>query len=66
MSTRPPVDSERLRRDLIDYFGTAMTGDLWLAIADLSEVEDASPERLIEIAEEAGFDLARYGAVLHE
>jgi len=54
------IDVERLRRALIDYFGTAMTAGAWPAIADVSEVEDASPIELIRIAEREGIDLREF------
>ena len=53
------IDIEKLRRALTDYFGTAMMR-FPLAIAELSEVKTASPERLVEIAEENDFDLSEY------
>lgn len=53
------IDIEKLRRALIDYFGTAMIR-FPMAIAELSEVKSASPERLVEIAEKNGFDLSEY------
>ena len=56
------IDVEKLRRGLMDYYGTAMTGGQWPAIADLSEVENASPEKLIRIAERDRIDLRKYEA----
>lgn len=53
------IDVERLRRDLIDYFGTAMSV-LPTAMMELSQVENASPEKLIEIAWKNEFDLRKY------
>ena len=53
------IDIEKLRRALIDYFGTAMMR-FPMAISELSEVKTASPERLVEIAEKNGFDLSEY------
>ena len=53
------IDIEKLRRALTDYFGTAMMR-FPMAIAELSEVKTASPERLVEIAEENDFDLSEY------
>lgn len=53
------INIEKLRRALIDYFGTAMIR-FPMAIAELSEVKTASPERLVEIAENNGFDLSEY------
>lgn len=53
------INIEKLRRALIDYFGTAMMR-FPAAFAELSEVKTASPERLVEIAEKNGFDLSEY------
>lgn len=53
------INIEKLRRALIDYFGTAMMR-FPAAFAELSEVKSASPERLVEIAEKNGFDLSEY------
>ena len=53
------INIEKLRRALIDYFGTAMMR-FPMAIAELSEVKTASPERLVEIAEKNGFDLSEF------
>ena len=56
------IDVDRMRQGLVDHFGTAMAGGAWPAIADVSEVENASPEELIEIAEQEGIDLRRFEA----
>ena len=53
------IDIEKLRKDLMDYFGTAMMYNP-LAIMDLSKVEKASPDELVEIARKKGFDLSKY------
>lgn len=54
------IDIEKLRRDLIDYFGTAMASGFGMAVMDLSRVERASDEELINIALDCGFDLNDY------
>lgn len=54
------IDYEKLRSDLIDYFGTAMTSGFGVAIIDLSRVERASENELINIALQCGFDLNDY------
>ena len=54
------IDIEKLRRDLIDYFGTAMARGFGMAVMDLSKVERASDEELINIALDCGFDLNDY------
>lgn len=54
------IDIEKLRSDLIDYFGTAMASGFGMAVMDLSKVERASDEELINIALDCGFDLNDY------
>ena len=54
------IDFEKLRSDLINYFGTAMMSGFGLAVMDLTRVERATDEELIEIALECGFDLNNY------
>lgn len=54
------IDIERLRRDLIDYFGTAMYNGSPQAIIELSRIENASPSELINIAQNNGFDINDY------
>lgn len=54
------IDIRRLRRDLKDYFGTAMFNASPMAIMDLSKVDRASDMEIIEIAQENGFDLRKY------
>jgi len=56
------IDVEKLREGLVDYYGTAMTGGMWPAIADLSQVEEAPPAELIRIAQREGIDLTKYEA----
>lgn len=50
------IDSEALRECLIDYFGSAMGVDFLMAISNVSEVQSASIQRLIETAEECGIN----------
>ena len=54
------IDIERLRRDLVDYFGSAMFSGFPMAMLDVARVETASYDTLIRIAKECGFDLSRY------
>ena len=54
------IDIEKLRKDLIDYFGTAMFNASPLAIIELTKVENASPQELINIALKNNFDLTEY------
>lgn len=53
------IDIDKLRRDLIDYYGTAMA-KYPAAIIDLSMIESAPPEKLVEIARKNGFNLLKY------
>jgi len=54
------IDIEKLRIDLIDYFGSAMISLTTLALMDLSRVEKANDEELIQIAQQNGFKLEKY------
>lgn len=53
------IDIESLRKDLIDYFGSAMSFNP-LAMSDLIKLENSSPEELIKIAQDNNFDLEDY------
>lgn len=54
------MDSEKLRKDLIDYLGSAAFGPCQAAIVDLGRVEKASESELIAIAEALGFNIRKY------
>ena len=53
------IDVDKLRDALIDYFGSAMQFHPQ-AVIELSEVESASPEKLVDIALKNGFDLSDF------
>lgn len=53
------IDYEKLRNDLIDYFGTAIVYNP-MAVIELSNVQNASNYNLIQIALKNGFDLREY------
>ena len=53
------IDYEKLREDLMDYFGAAMMC-YPMAVIDLSNVENASCEELISIAINNAFNLDDY------
>ena len=53
------IDIEKLRKDLIDYFGSAMF-TMPMAIIDLTKVEKCTNDELIEIAKKNNFDLEDY------
>ena len=52
-------DFERLRDDLMDYYGSAMQY-FPMAVMELSDVENASEGKLLEMANDAGFNLEDY------
>ena len=54
------IDIERLRKDLIDYFGVEMFNGSPQAMIELSRVENASPSELINIAQNNGFNINDY------
>lgn len=54
------IDYKNLRNDLEAYYGTAAASFFPAAFLDASNAADASPEELIEMAKEAGFDLRDY------
>ena len=56
------LDFEKLRRDLINYFGSATSFNP-VAFMDVIKVENASEEELIEIALKNGFDLEDYKSI---
>ncbi len=54
------IDTERLKSDLEDYFGTAMFTASPVAMADLIRVQKASEEELLEIARKEKIDISKY------
>ena len=60
MEINMDIDYEKLRSDLIDYYGTALSLGFGMAIIELSKLENASNKELVEIAKKNGFDLIEY------
>lgn len=56
------INVEKLRNDLIDYFGTALFNGNSMVIVDLSKIEQANDYELIEIAIQNGFNLNNYSS----
>ena len=54
------IDVDRLRKDLEDYYGTAMFNASPLAVMELSKVQRASDYEIVEMAQENGIDLRKY------
>lgn len=54
------MDIDRLREDMLDYYGTAMFNDFALAAMNVEFIEMASDQDLLAIAQKEGFDLYKY------
>lgn len=54
------IDYEKLRSDLIDYYGTFMVNLFPAAVFELGRIEKASYQELLVIARENNFDLDDY------
>lgn len=54
------VNSEQLRKDLKDYYGTAMLGGSPTAMMELSKIEKASEQELIQIAQKNRMNITKY------
>lgn len=54
------IDTEKLRKDLINYFGTAVFSGMPMAVIDLSKAERASEDELMQLAYKNGFDPEDY------
>lgn len=53
-------DFNKLKEDLVDYYGTASFSGFPAAIMDVSRMENASNNELIREAAKNGFDLDKY------
>lgn len=54
------MDYDRLRKDVEDYYGTAMYGGFPVATMDLANVAMMTDDELVEEAEEIGLNLDNY------
>ncbi len=54
------IDIDALRRDMKDYYGTAMFSGFPMAVMDLSKVERLSDQELVEVVQKNGVDLRKY------
>ncbi len=50
----------RLKKDLMDYFGTAVFNGMPNAMIELSKISNASDSQIINLALNIGFDLSEY------
>ena len=60
MAMEVEIDIDRLRRDMKDYYGTAMFSATPMAMMDLSRIERASDMEIVEEAQKNGLDLTDY------
>lgn len=54
------LDIDRLRKDLMDTYGTAMFSGFPAAVMDLSRIERMSDREILEAAQKQGIDLNKY------
>lgn len=54
------VDVEQLRKDLKDYYGTAMCSGLPMAMMELAKIEKASEQELVRIAQKNRMNMTKY------
>lgn len=58
------INIDKLKDEIIDYYGTAMYNDLAPALLDLLDCEGLSDEELIELATSLGINISKY--ILYE
>ena len=55
------IDVDKLREDMLnECYGAAFGGGFGGALVEAMDVENASPEKLVELAQQQGVDLRRY------
>ena len=54
------IDIEKLRSDVLDYYGTAMHNGFGMAVINLGQIENASNDEIINIARKIGLDFSKY------
>lgn len=54
------IDIKKLREYLKDYFGTAASNGFPAAMIDVFDVDKASPQELVKIAQRAGINLKEF------
>ena len=54
------INTKRLRKDLMDNYGTAMINGFLAAVVSLSKIESMSDQELVEFALSVGIDLKKY------
>lgn len=54
------INISKLKKDLMDYFGTAVFSGMPNAVIELSKISNASDSQIINLALNIGFDLSEY------
>ena len=55
------IDVDKLREDMLnECYGATFGGGFGGALVEAMDVENASPEKLVELAQQQGIDLRRY------
>lgn len=54
------LNSDDLRNDLMDYYGSAMASGMPMAVIELGKVSSASDDELEDLARRAGISLSNY------
>ncbi|MDF2942587.1 MAG: hypothetical protein K0S01_1445 [Herbinix sp.] len=60
-----PIDTKKLRLDLMNFYGTALFAGFDGALEDLLELDKESEEELIKRAIKKGIDLQKYKEIDH-
>jgi hypothetical protein len=55
-----PIDTIKLRRDLMNFYGTALFAGFDAALEDLLEIDKESEEELIRRGIKEGLDMRKY------
>ena len=54
------MDFKKLRKDVIDYYGTAIFSGFPMAMMDISKIEKMTNEELLGEARKIGLKLSKY------
>jgi hypothetical protein len=54
------IDISKLRMDMMDYYGTALASGFPMAVINLTNIENASADELIDLAQKNGWDVRKY------
>ena len=60
------IDADKLKKDLRDYYGAGAMTVAPAMIIVLGEIDNATPQKLCEIAKNAGIDILEYATEIVE